>query len=264
MGSKRGKTRPSGVVVLNKPPGISSAQYVYRLRPVFGIWKVGHAGALDPFAEGVLLGCVGRATKLVERLMNLPKTYETTLQLGVTSPSYDPETPLEPFPNAKPPTNEQVSEAVRRFVGIIQQVPPAFSAVKVKGRSAYELARRGENVDVRARPVRIYRLEVLSYDWPLLTLRILCGRGTYIRALARDLGEALGCGAICKTLKRLEVGPFGIDRAVRLESARKEQIRSALIETAAVKQILERYRPPVPPIQPVGRRTREKSADGRE
>jgi len=231
----------AGIVNLYKPRGRTSAQYVYRLRGIFGIRKIGHAGTLDPFADGVLLACLGRGTKLVESLMGLGKHYQTTLRLGVTNATFDTERPFDPVDVAVPPTTEQVAEAVARFVGDVEQVPPAFSAVKIDGVPSYKLAAQGRARTKPARRVRIERIDVTDYRWPHLSLEIRCGRGTYIRAISRDLGRALGCGACCQALSRLSVGPFCLADAVNLEEATPESVRSALI---SVPEALRRIRGP--------------------
>src|SRR5437879_1650381 len=143
--------------------------------------KIGHAGTLDPFATGVLLLLVGKATKLCERLMDEPKQYEATVKFGATTVTDDPESPEQPHAVAAIPTVEQIDATLPRFVGDIRQRPPAFSAMKVAGRRAYDLARKGHDVALEPRAVRVYAIERLEYEWPLLRLRIDCGRGTYIR-----------------------------------------------------------------------------------
>ena len=228
----------SGLINLYKPAGISSAKYAYRLRPVLGTRKVGHAGALDPFADGVLVVCAGKATKLVERLMGLEKLYQTQLRLGVTNATLDPERPFEPVPGSADPGPERVRQVVAGFEGLIQQVPPIYSAVKVAGRPAYRRARLGENVELTAKSVRVYHIEVVSYAYPLLELMVRCGRGTYIRALARDIGSALGTGACCQTLRRLAVGPFRIEQSVRLDEWTPEQILAAVLTVEQVERLL--------------------------
>jgi len=230
--------QPAGVVNLYKPKGFSSAQYAYRLRRIFGLRRVGHAGTLDPFAEGVLLACVGRATRLVERLMNLPKTYRTCLRLGVSNETFDTERPFEIVAGVAPVSREAIESALAGMRGEVMQAPPAFSAVRVGGRFSYQLAKRGEHVAHPPRPVRIDRLTIESYEWPMLNLEIRCGRGTYIRAIARDLGTALGCGACCETLLREAVGPFRSAEALRLEEAAEAAIRSALIPIPRVLDML--------------------------
>ena len=229
----------AGMVNLYKPPGTSSARYVYRLRRAFGIRKVGHAGTLDPFADGVLLGCVGRGTKLVERLMTLPKHYRTTLRLGVTSASFDTEQPLTEVPGAEPSSLERIEKAVGQFLGEIDQVPPRFSAVKIGGVPSYRLARQGIEVDKPAKRVRIDEMIILTYRWPLLELDIRCGRGCYIRAIARDLGKALESGACCESLTRLAIGPFRMRDAINLETASPEDVRSALVGVDEVVRRIE-------------------------
>ncbi len=228
----------NGIVNVFKPVGASSAKYVYRLRPIFGIRKVGHAGTLDPFASGVLIGCLGRATKLVEQLMGLPKHYRTTLRLGVTNETFDTERPFEPVTSAVPIDRTVVEEAVARFVGTLQQVPPAFSAVKINGVSSHQLARKGKTATRHPKTVRIDRIEILRYAWPNLELDIQCGRGTYIRAIARDLGRDLGCGACCETLTRIAVGPFNVSTAVSLDGTCDDAVRASLLPLEDARKLL--------------------------
>lgn len=227
----------SGAVNLYKPPGLSSAYYVYRLRPIFNQKKVGHAGTLDPFADGVLLACLGNATKLVESLMGLPKLYRTTLRLGVTNETFDTERPFEVVAGATPPGEAAVRECLARFVGEIEQVPPVFSAMRVGGTPSYKRARKGKAVELAARPVRIDRVELIAYEYPRLVFDVLCGRGTYIRSIARDIGAALKCGACCEFLTRLAVGPFRMEESVRLDAG-DETVRRTLMPVDAVREIL--------------------------
>ncbi len=224
-----------GVITLYKPTVYTSARYAYRLRPILGEKRVGHAGTLDPFADGVLVACVGKATKLVERLMALPKTYAATFRLGVTNATFDPEYPLEPVAGAADPGMDRIAAVLATMVGEIEQIPPVYSAVKIRGKPAYERARRAAGKDgpteplpIRPRPVRIDSIEIKNYRWPDVDIVIHCGRGTYIRAIARDLGVALGCGAVCTALTRSAVGPFKTEDAVDLRSAAPEQVRAAL------------------------------------
>lgn len=228
----------AGVVNLFKPTHISSARYVYRLRGLLGERRVGHAGTLDPFADGVLLGCVGAATKLVERLMELPKVYEVGLRLGVTNACFDPELPFDPVPDAVPPTAAGIDAALRQFTGMIEQSPPTYSAIKVAGRAAHLRVRDGETLTLPPRPVRIDGIEVLAYAWPALRLRVACGRGMYVRALARDLGSLWGCGAVCESLRRTAVGPFTSDKALLLRQVDPATVRSALVDVAAIEKLV--------------------------
>lgn len=205
-----------GLIVLNKPVGITSAAALYRVRKLTGQRRSGHAGTLDPAADGVLVICLGRATKLVEAIMNLGKVYRVAARLDVTSESYDSDRPLVPVDVARPPEEARVREALAAFVGEVEQVPPAISAVKIGGQPAYRLARRGVRPELKPRRVRIERIERIRYAWPELAFEVACGRGTYIRALIRDLGARLGTGGCLTGLTRLAVGPLRIEDSVRL------------------------------------------------
>jgi tRNA pseudouridine55 synthase len=220
---------PGGIINVNKPAGMSSARVVARVKRMLPRGtKIGHAGTLDPFATGVLLLLVGKATRLCERLMDAPKQYQATVKLGATTPTEDPESPETPTPDVRPPARQQVETALRNFVGEILQRPSAFSAMKVGGRRAYDLARKGHQVELKARPVKVYAIEMLDYEWPFVRLRIDCGRGTYIRAIARDLGEALGTGGYVTALCRTRVGTFALEGAVELEGLSPSTITGAI------------------------------------
>jgi len=184
-----------------------------RRRPKAGRVKVGHAGTLDPFADGVLVLCVGPATRLADCVQSRPKRYRATIALGATSTTDDPEGEIAPTADAQPLGEAQVRPVLRRFVGAIEQIPPAHSAVHVAGRRAYELARAGRAPQLAARTVRVYGIELLEYAWPRLTINVACGAGTYVRSLARDIGAALGVGGYCAALTRTAVGPFGLETA---------------------------------------------------
>jgi tRNA pseudouridine55 synthase len=256
-----------GILNLDKPPGISSARAVDRVKRLLPRrTKIGHAGTLDPFATGVLVLLIGRGTKLCERLMDQPKQYDATIKFGATTATDDPESPEEPWisPGAssrgtlRPPVQPSRSdsredrsagthgrgahatlgeEAIRAvlpsFVGAIQQRPPAYSAMKVDGQRAYTLARGGAEVTLQARTVHVYGIEIVDFAWPLLTLRIDCGRGTYIRSIARDLGEALDVGGHLTQLRRTRVGEFTIDRAVTLEQLQSDGVERHLLPLPA-------------------------------
>lgn len=214
------------VLAFDKPYGITSFALVNKVR-----WlltqrmggkkiKVGHAGTLDPLATGVMIVCTGRATKSIDSLQAGVKEYVATLQLGATTPSYDLEHPIDAtYPTAHI-TRALIDETLPRFVGEIMQVPPAFSACKVEGKRAYDLARRGENVELRAKPLRIDEMEVMEWDTETmrLSLRIVCSKGTYIRALARDIGQALQSGAHLTALRRTQVGDCRVEGCHTIES----------------------------------------------
>lgn len=202
-----------GLINLCKPLGITSARAVDLVRRATNERHSGHAGTLDPLASGVLIICLGKGTKLVERLMDLPKTYRAVIRLDVTTDSFDLECPLVPVANNEPPGMDAVRQAVQSFVGEIQQAPPTTSAVKIKGQPAYRRRARGQVVELKPRAVRIYSIDLLAYDWPNAEIRMTCGRGTYVRALARDLGVQLGVGGCLTSLVREAIGPFHVDRA---------------------------------------------------
>ena len=186
----------NGLLILDKPAGITSAAAVNRVKQLLPRGtKIGHAGTLDPFATGVLILLIGKATKQCESLMNQPKQYEATIKLGASTPTDDPESPEEVSHNVSAIDRAQVEAILPRFTGAIAQVPPLYSALKIKGKRACDRIRAGQQLQLQPRMVHIYRIEILRYEWPELDLRIDCGRGTYIRALARDIGQALGVGA---------------------------------------------------------------------
>jgi len=191
----------NGVILLDKPPDISSAgalNIVKRLLPR-GV-KIGHAGTLDPFATGLLVLLVGKSTRRCEELMNAPKEYETTIRLGARSATDDPESePIETL-GATAPDRAVVTDVLKRFIGDIQQTPPAYSAIKIAGRRACDRIRSGESVELKPRTVRVYDIALVLYEWPYTKVRINCGRGTYIRSIARDMGEILGIGAYLTAL----------------------------------------------------------------
>jgi tRNA pseudouridine55 synthase len=210
-----------GFLNIRKPSGPTSHDVVdsvrRAIRPVAGRTKVGHAGTLDPFADGVLVICLGQATRLAEYVQRRPKRYLADITLGATSTTDDREGEITPRPGASAPLIETVAETVRRFEGEIEQVPPAHSAVHVEGRRAYELARAGRQTELQPRQVQVYELQMVEYAWPMLRLDVRCGSGTYVRALARDIGEALGVGGFCSALRRSEVGRFTLSGAVEIE-----------------------------------------------
>ena len=213
-----------GFFNVHKPPGPTSFDLIRQLRRRLGRKvKLGHAGTLDPFAEGVVVICAGRATRLAGYVQDQPKCYEAQLTLGATSTTDDPEGTITPAPTARAPSEHAVREVLARFVGTIQQLPPTYSAVHVPGGRAYELARAGRKVDLRPRTVTIHRIELRGYEYPLLELAVTCGRGTYIRSLARDLGQALGTGAYCSRLVRTAVGPFKLEQSIRPERLQPER-----------------------------------------
>jgi tRNA pseudouridine55 synthase len=205
------------ILNVNKPEGMTSFQVVRMVRKWSGVRKVGHAGTLDPLATGVLLVCVGPATKKVGALMTLPKTYEGTIELGIRSDTDDAEgkiTERRPVPEI---SQTQMEESIRDLTGEIQQIPPMFSAIKQNGKRLYQLARKGITVEREPRRVTVYEFELLCLRLPFLDIRICCSRGTYIRAIARDLGQALGTGGILKHLRRTRIGPYKVEESFSLD-----------------------------------------------
>jgi tRNA pseudouridine55 synthase len=208
-----------GLLVLDKPAGMTSRDAVNRAQRWFPRGtKVGHTGTLDPLATGVLVVCVGAATRLAEYVQRMEKVYHARVHLGARSDTDDADGTITPVDLVRPLDRAAVERALQGFVGEIEQVPPAYSAAKVTGKRAYDLARRGEDVSLQARPVRIHAIDLLTYDYPLLELTVRCGKGTYIRSLARDLGERLGCGGYIETLRRERVGCFVSADAIPLET----------------------------------------------
>jgi tRNA pseudouridine55 synthase len=223
-----------GVLNLNKPAGVTSRAVVDRVsRPLRRV-KVGHAGTLDPLASGVLVVAVGAATRLIEYVQRMPKTYRTVVLLGARSDTHDADGHVVEAEVAAGavPTLEEVREAVATQVGTILQKPPEFSALKVEGKRAYDLARAGQAVDLAPRSVTIHRVDLLEYSWPRLSLEVFCEGGTYIRSIARDLGELLGCGGLVAGLTRTAIGPFTIEQALDPSGLSAETIPS-LIRPAA-------------------------------
>jgi len=224
----------SGILLIDKPEGLTSFGVVRRVRRALGVRKIGHLGTLDPFATGLLPLCLGEATKLAPFLMPEPKTYRAVVKLGEETDTQDL-TGRVAAASDKMPSPKQVYEAAARFLGDIEQVPPMYSALHHEGQRLYKLARRGESVEVKARKVTIYRLEVEEINLPLVTFNARCSQGTYIRTLAADLGVALGCGGHLVGLRRLAVGAFSVDDALALaalEGMSQEEIQSRVIPLA--------------------------------
>jgi len=213
-----------GVLVVAKEPGPTSHDIVALVRRLTGVKRVGHGGTLDPFAAGVLPVFVGHATRLVEYHMGDGKEYRAVVCFGARSTTDDLEGELTPT-DSRAPTRDEVADALRSFTGEIEQVPPDYSAVRVAGRKAYELARHGEKPELRARKVTISRLDLIDWDEsdaarPVARVEMSCSAGTYVRAVARDLGDKLGCGAYLGALTRTASGPFRLEQAHSLGEVR--------------------------------------------
>lgn len=216
------------IFAIDKPYRISSfgalAHVRYVLSRTLGYKvKIGHAGTLDPLATGVLILCTGKATKRIEEFQGQTKEYTATLQLGATTASYDMEHEVNASFPTEHITRELINDTMPQFIGDIEQIPPTYSAVKVNGDRAYELRRAGEEVKLKPKHIHIDEIEVVNFDVEKmqLSLRVVCGKGTYIRALARDLGRALNSGAYLTALRRTRVGDFTIDRCLDYEHIRE-------------------------------------------
>jgi tRNA pseudouridine55 synthase len=214
---RKNRLQMNGLIVLNKPMGISSAAAVNQVKRLLPRGtKIGHAGTLDPFATGVLLLLVGKATRASMALMSESKGYDATIKLGATTATDDPESPEIPTRNATFPEESAIKAALRELVGQVLQRPPVFSALKIAGQPAYKLARRGKPVELEPRIVRIDSIRVVNWEPPHLKVSIECGKGTYIRSIARDLGEMLKTGGYLTQLCRTHVGQFDLSQAVTL------------------------------------------------
>lgn len=212
------------IIPIYKPYTWTSFQIVskirYHLSRKYGIkrFKVGHAGTLDPLATGVLLLCTGKATKRIEELQSHTKEYEAEIMLGATTPSYDMEHPVNATYPYEHITEDAVRSVLESFVGEIAQRPPLFSACKVDGKRAYDLARKGSDMELAPKNIRIDAIELLQCELPKIKIRVVCGKGTYIRSLARDIGEALGSGAYLTGLTRTRIGEYKLEDCINPET----------------------------------------------
>ena len=226
----------NGFLLIDKPEGWTSFDVVNYVRKMVARLegkkprnvKVGHTGTLDPAATGLLVLCVGKMTKQVPLLIKQDKTYEVELTLGKTSTTQDKEGVISEVSDYKP-TEQAVIEALKSFIGESMQVPPAFSALKVGGKRAYDLARAGKEVTLEARPIRIDSIEQIEYDYPHVCFTAHVGSGTYVRALARDIGEKLGCGAYMSALRRTRIGDDSIDQAYPVSALTEEHLQKTLV-----------------------------------
>jgi tRNA pseudouridine55 synthase len=225
----------NGLLVVDKPGGMTSQDVLYRMKK----WlprgtKVGHTGTLDPLATGVLVVCLGNATRLADIVQCMGKSYTSRFRLGAISDTDDADGTVTPTPDAEPPSKSQVREALARFVGVIEQVPPAYSALKVGGRRAHDLARSGTAMSLAPRPVRIDAVRLVRYEWPFVDVEVDCGKGTYIRCIARDAGAALGVGGMVETLRRTRIGPFTAEQGIGLDATPADVHPRVLPASAAV------------------------------
>ena len=206
-----------GLLIINKPKTWTSFDVVAKIRNKLGVRKVGHTGTLDPMATGVLVLCLGKATKLAQKITGYDKEYVAEITLGATSNTDDAEGEVVQNLEAGQKSRPEIERVLPAFQGVIQQTPPQFSAKKVDGKRAYAMARKGQSVELKPVEVTIHELELLEYKWPILKLRVHCSKGVYVRALARDIGEHLGVGGYLTGLVRTRVGDYSLDQAKKIE-----------------------------------------------
>ena len=209
------------LLLINKPLRWTSFDVVHKLRHKLGIKKIGHAGTLDPLATGLLIICTGKLTKQIEQYQGMQKEYTGKFTIGQTTASYDLETQVSQAVNFSHLTESDINNAARSLTGTIQQVPPLHSAIKVDGKRAYLLARKGKEIELMAREVNIYEFEITKISLPEVSFKILCSKGTYIRSLARDFGQILGVGAYLSELCRTRIGDFKLEDALTIENVEK-------------------------------------------
>lgn len=205
------------ILLINKPLRWTSFDVVNKLRYILKMKKIGHAGTLDPLATGLLIICTGKMTKRIEEFMGLEKEYTGTLVLGQTTPSHDLETPVSEAKEIGHITLADVQQYAKKFTGKLTQIPPAHSAIKIGGKRAYALARKGKEPELKPREVEITEFEIIAYQQPAVNFRIVCSKGTYIRSLARDLGNSLGVGAYLSQLCRTRIGPYKLSDSIGVE-----------------------------------------------
>jgi tRNA pseudouridine55 synthase len=222
----------SGFLLIDKPAGITSHDVIDRLRKITGIRRIGHGGTLDPFATGLLVVGIGRATKALAAYNGSGKTYEATAVLGASSDTQDLTGQIVATEGAVMPDRTALEAALEKFRGDIIQTPPMYSAKKVGGKKLYELAREGKTIERKPVRIRINALTLLDYAPPRFSFMVTCSGGTYIRTLANDIGDSLGVGAYLEKLRRTAIGALSIDQAMRLESVTKETWRESLVPIA--------------------------------
>jgi tRNA pseudouridine55 synthase len=206
-----------GVLNINKPGGMTSHDVVQRVRRMLKEKRVGHTGTLDPSATGVLVLCIGKATRIAQYLEAGEKEYRAVMRLGVTTDTLDADGKVLETRCHVPPDRSRILQALQQFLGLVMQIPPAYSAIKIHGVPSYKLARQGKAEPLKPRQVTIHEINLASYEHPLIEIDVRCSKGVYIRTLCADIGEALGCGAHLASLIRTRSGRFGVDQAVSLE-----------------------------------------------
>jgi tRNA pseudouridine55 synthase len=215
-------------ILIDKPYGWSSFKVVYEIRNSIGWLKIGHAGTLDPFATGLLILCTGKKTKSISEFQDLEKTYSGTITLGKATPSMDLETEIlseKPFSHI---TEEQIYLLKEEFTGKIMQIPPMYSAIKQNGKNLYKLARKGKTVERQPRQINISGFNITKIQLPVVHFEIICSKGTYLRVIANDFGEKLGCGGVLSSLRRSKIGDFSVENALSVEEF-KERLNKSIL-----------------------------------
>ncbi|WP_299824589.1 tRNA pseudouridine(55) synthase TruB [uncultured Pontibacter sp.] len=216
------------ILLINKPLEWTSFDVVKKVRNTIRVKKVGHAGTLDPLASGLLILCTGKYTKRIDEIQAQEKEYTGTIRLGEITPSYDRETEVTETCDISHLTEEEIKAAAKTFVGTIEQVPPIYSAVMVDGKRAYDLARKGKSAELKARTITIKAFDIASIEGPEIHFKVICTKGTYIRSLAHDLGQKLGCGAHLSSLVRTRIGEYKLEDALTIEDI--QEIRRKQLE----------------------------------
>ena len=230
----------NGVINIFKNTGMTSFDVVSRVRRISKIKKVGHTGTLDPEASGVLPVCLGKATKIIDYIMGNSKTYDVTLRLGMVTDTYDLEGKVIREGDFSLIKEEDILEAIKKYIGEIDQVPPMYSALKVNGKKLYELARQGIEIEREARRITIYDIYDIEISKPFISMKVKCSKGTYIRSLCYDIGEDLKCGATMTKLSRIENGPFTLKNGINIEDLNEENIKDNLISIEDALKEFER------------------------
>lgn len=227
----------NGVINVYKPVGCTSFDVVAALKKICNTGKVGHTGTLDPLASGVLPVCIGKATKIVDYIMEDIKIYKTQLKLGITTDTYDLEGKVTSSKNVDV-NDEEIFRVIKKYMGQISQVPPMYSAIKVNGRKLYDLARAGIEIERKGRLITIHDIYDISISLPFINFTVKCSKGTYIRSLCYDIGMDLNCGAVMTKLERIKSGNFGIENSINIQSLNSENIGDYLI---SIEDALEKY-----------------------
>ena len=225
-------TSQTGFILIDKPSGITSFDVIFKMRKITGIKKIGHAGTLDPMASGLLILAIGReATREISKFVKLNKIYSAELTLGSVSDTYDKEGKIEKYSDIIPPVDD-VKEVLNSFIGKQKQVPPMFSAKKVGGKKLYELARQGIEIERQPQDIEIFDIKLIEYCYPVIKIEVKCSSGTYIRSLAKDIGEKLKTGALLSGLVRTQIGEFNLKNAVKLGELNKENWNNFLFDNS--------------------------------